>query len=96
MFYSQFHTFFKQFKNIRIASVRAGNVIGGGDWSSDRLIPDLIRSYKSNKKVKIRSINSIRPWQHVLEPLFGYLKLAVMLNRKSLSGQSFNFWSKDK
>ena len=80
-FIPSFTLFFKQFKNIRIASVRAGNVIGGGDWSSDRLIPDLIRSYKSNKKVKIGSINSIRPWQHVLEPLFGYL-LAVMLNKK--------------
>lgn len=95
VFYSQFHTYFKHLKNIRIASVRAGNVIGGGDWSLDRLIPDLIRSYKSNKKVKIRSINSIRPWQHVLEPLFGYLKLAVMLNKKrGLSGQSFNFGPK--
>tara|TARA_B110000261_G_C13083877_1_gene356985 strand:- start:1055 stop:2134 length:1080 start_codon:yes stop_codon:yes gene_type:complete len=65
--------------NIGIASVRAGNVIGGGDWASDRLIPDILRSFEANKLVKVRNPNSIRPWQHVLEPLSGYLILAQKL-----------------
>ena len=95
VFFSEFKTYFQKSKNIRVASVRAGNVIGGGDWSVDRLIPDLMKSFRFNQKVKIRSINSVRPWQHVLEPLFGYLKLAVMLKKnKQLNGQSFNFGPK--
>ncbi|MCM1451583.1 MAG: CDP-glucose 4,6-dehydratase [Clostridium sp.] len=59
-----------------IASVRAGNVIGGGDWSLDRIIPDCIRSLEGNRPIEIRSPQSIRPWQHVLEPLSGYMLLA--------------------
>lgn len=59
-----------------IASARAGNVIGGGDWALDRIIPDCIRALESNKPIDIRSPRSIRPWQHVLEPLSGYLLLA--------------------
>ena len=59
-----------------IASVRAGNVIGGGDWSKDRIIPDCIRALEANKIIDIRSPRSIRPWQHVLEPLGGYMLLA--------------------
>jgi CDP-glucose 4,6-dehydratase len=62
-----------------IASVRAGNVIGGGDWAEDRLIPDIIRAVKSNTVVHIRNPNAIRPWQHVLEPLDGYIELAEKL-----------------
>jgi CDP-glucose 4,6-dehydratase len=62
-----------------IASVRAGNVIGGGDWAEDRLIPDIIRAIQSNNSVHIRNPNSIRPWQHVLEPLDGYIELAEKL-----------------
>ena len=62
-----------------IASVRAGNVIGGGDWADDRLIPDIIRAFQNNEKVVIRNSKSTRPWQHVLEPLSGYLKLAEQL-----------------
>ena len=62
--------------NIFLASVRAGNVIGGGDWSTDRIIPDVIRSLKSNDQIKIRNKSSVRPWQHVLDPLTGYLLLA--------------------
>jgi len=61
---------------IGIASARAGNVIGGGDWSSYRLIPDIVRAISQNRKLEIRNINSYRPWQHVLDPLFGYLTLA--------------------
>ncbi len=64
---------------VAVASARAGNVIGGGDWAADRLIPDFIRSIMENKTVTIRSPNSIRPWQHVLEPLSGYLLLAENL-----------------
>ncbi len=64
---------------VAVASARAGNVIGGGDWASDRLIPDFIRAIVANKTVIIRSPNAIRPWQHVLEPLRGYLLLAENL-----------------
>lgn len=64
---------------IGLASARAGNVIGGGDWAADRLIPDFIRSIMDGKPVVIRSPHSIRPWQHVLEPLAGYLELASYL-----------------
>lgn len=77
----------KKSENIRIATARAGNVIGGGDWANDRLIPDCIRAWSAGEKVTIRSPESTRPWQHVLEPLSGYLKLAMMLNiRPVLSG----------
>ena len=62
-----------------IASVRAGNVIGGGDWAIDRIIPDCIRALEASKPIEIRSPKSIRPWEHVLEPLSGYLQLAEKL-----------------
>jgi len=79
-------------KGIKIAIGRAGNVIGGGDWSEDRLIPDLVRSALSNKVLIIRSPNATRPWQHVLDPLFGYLKLAIELKKNnSIHGEPFNF-----
>lgn len=64
---------------IQVASVRAGNVIGGGDWASDRLIPDVFRAVESSRVLKVRSPGSVRPWQHVLEPLSGYLLLAEHL-----------------
>lgn len=63
----------------RIASARAGNVIGGGDWSADRLIPDIVRAFRAGQSVEIRAPHAIRPWQHVLEPLAGYLRLAECL-----------------
>jgi CDP-glucose 4,6-dehydratase len=63
----------------KIASARAGNVIGGGDWSEDRLVPDILRAFENNKPVKIRNPSATRPWQHVLEPLSGYLCLAEKL-----------------
>lgn len=69
-------------KAIGLASARAGNVIGGGDWASDRLIPDILRAFENNQPVVIRSPNAIRPWQHVLEPLSGYLMLAERLYKK--------------
>ena len=64
---------------IHLASVRAGNVIGGGDWATDRLIPDIFRAIDRNETLNIRSPNAVRPWQHVLEPLSGYLLLAEKL-----------------
>ena len=89
---SYFNSFFKYKKNLKFATARAGNVIGGGDWSQDRLIPDLIKSVQKSKILKIRSPKSTRPWQHVLEPLNGYLNLAYKLNLiKKLNGESFNF-----
>lgn len=72
-------SFFKD-SNVSIATARAGNVIGGGDWSENRLIPDIIRARIANQPLIIRSPKAIRPWQHVLEPLFGYLKLAKGLH----------------
>jgi CDP-glucose 4,6-dehydratase len=71
-------SFFRD-RNIGIATARAGNVIGGGDWAKDRLIPDILKSFQNKKEVIIRNPNSIRPWQHVLEPLRGYLILAEKL-----------------
>ena len=75
-----------------IAVGRAGNVIGGGDWSDDRLIPDIIRALSNNKKVEIRNPNSIRPWQHVLEPLLGYLILGgKLVDQPQYFSQAYNF-----
>jgi CDP-glucose 4,6-dehydratase len=65
-----------------VATARAGNVIGGGDWSDDRLIPDAVRAFKKNQILKIRNPMATRPWQHVLEPLSGYLVLAQKLFEK--------------
>lgn len=70
---------FFEAQGVALASARAGNVIGGGDWSEDRLIPDFLRAIDDNKPVVIRSPEAIRPWQHVLEPLSGYLTLAERL-----------------
>ena len=72
--------------NVHLASARAGNVIGGGDWAADRLIPDFLRSLHLNEILTIRSPHATRPWQHVLEPLSGYLSLAEALYTK---GESF-------
>ncbi|MBI5099498.1 MAG: CDP-glucose 4,6-dehydratase [Nitrospirae bacterium] len=66
-------------QSVAVATARAGNVIGGGDWSEDRLVPDIMRSFIKNRPVVIRNPNAIRPWQHVLEPLSGYLLLAEKL-----------------
>ncbi len=63
-----------------IATARAGNVIGGGDWSEDRLVPDIVKALSQNKEVLIRNPDAVRPWQHVMEPLFGYMLLALKLN----------------
>ena len=78
--------------NIEACSARAGNVMGGGDWAKDRIVPDLVKSWKMNKVLSIRNSKATRPWQHVLEPIGGYLTLAsLMSNNSELNGESFNF-----
>lgn len=78
--------------NKGIVSVRAGNVIGGGDWSSDRLLPDIARYINEGKDIVIRNPHAVRPWQHVLEPIFGYLQLGLLLQENPLKyGGSWNF-----
>ena len=85
------NSFFKNSDTL-IASARAGNVIGGGDWAGDRLIPDLVKGASSNVKVKVRNPLAIRPWQHVLEPLSGYLLLAEKCyNKEEHPDEAWNF-----
>lgn len=75
-----------------IAVARAGNVIGGGDWATDRLVPDIVRAISEDKEIIIRNPRSIRPWQHVLEPLLGYLSLGLKLNEDPIKySEAFNF-----
>jgi CDP-glucose 4,6-dehydratase len=79
-------------RGVRIATARAGNVIGGGDWATGRIVPDCIRAWSEEQPVPLRRPNATRPWQHVLEPLSGYLRLGQLLNeRPELSGEAFNF-----
>ena len=80
-----------QAQGVAVASARAGNVIGGGDWSEDRLIPDAVRAWQSNQPLEIRRPQAIRPWQHVLEPLYGYLTLAQKLWQHPDSAGAYNF-----
>jgi CDP-glucose 4,6-dehydratase len=81
---------------VAIASARAGNVIGGGDWAVDRLIPDCIKALMNNQKIIIRNPNAIRPWQHVLEPLSGYLMLAQKLYEDGVNyAEGWNFGPND-
>jgi CDP-glucose 4,6-dehydratase len=90
--HSYYHSFIKKMPNIKMASVRAGNVIGGGDWAADRIVPDCMRSWSKEEKVEIRNPGATRPWQHVLEPLSGYLAIASDLwNEGNLNGESYNF-----
>jgi len=95
LFHSYYQTFFaNKKKNIRLCTARAGNVIGGGDWSDYRLIPDCMKMWLDNKAPLIRNPNATRPWQHVLEALSGYLTLAYeMTKNKQINGTSFNFSS---
>jgi CDP-glucose 4,6-dehydratase len=78
-------------QGVAVASARAGNVIGGGDWSGDRLIPDAVRAWQSNTSLEIRRPYAIRPWQHVLEPLNGYLTLVEKLWRRPDLAGPYNF-----
>jgi CDP-glucose 4,6-dehydratase len=82
---------------VALATARAGNVIGGGDWAEDRLIPDFMRAIEAKQKVTIRSPHAIRPWQHVLEPLQGYLMLCEKLYEEGAHfSESFNFGPDEK
>jgi len=92
MIHSHIKSFFPGDGSVRIAIGRAGNVIGGGDWATDRIVPDCVRFWSKEESVPLRNPHSIRPWQHVLEPLYGYLTLAKELNqREELHGEPFNF-----
>ena len=83
--------------HVLMATARAGNVIGGGDWSEDRLIPDLVRGFQAKRPMLIRQPHAIRPWQHVLEPLHGYMLLAEkLLAGNADSASSFNFGPGDE
>lgn len=86
-------SYFNNESPVQLATARAGNVIGGGDWAADRIIPDIIRAVQSNDTLEVRNPDATRPWQHVLEPLFGYLTLAQKLyeRKTGLHGQGFNF-----
>jgi CDP-glucose 4,6-dehydratase len=89
---SYVHSFFGK-SNTRVAITRAGNVIGGGDWADDRIVPDCIRAWSDGQSVEVRSPQATRPWQHVLEPLSGYLWLGAKLMQKAehLHAEAFNF-----
>ena len=93
---SFFESFIKNSdRNIRLGIGRAGNVIGGGDWASDRIVPDAVRAWSAGKTLTVRNLKSTRPWQHVLEPIGGYLLLASELTKNmNISGQCYNFGPK--
>lgn len=89
---SYLHSFFQKNHPVRLAIGRAGNVIGGGDWAKDRLVVDCMRAWNEGRHVEIRSPQSTRPWQHVLEPLSGYLALGqTVAQQPGLHGEAFNF-----
>lgn len=90
--HSYFHSFLRD-GPVRMAITRAGNVIGGGDWADDRIVPDCIKAWTRGEPVVVRSPKATRPWQHVLEPLSGYLWLAARLlqSQRGLHGEAFNF-----
>jgi CDP-glucose 4,6-dehydratase len=80
---------------VRVATARAGNVIGGGDWAEGRIVPDCVRAWAAGQPVHLRKPNATRPWQHVLEPLSGYLRLGQLLaEQDGLNGEAFNFGPK--
>lgn len=88
---------FFQKDGIKLASARAGNVIGGGDWAIDRLVPDILRAFENNQPVTIRNPHATRPWQHVLEPLSGYLMLAERLYTENHAfDEGWNFGPHDE
>ncbi|MCA9394950.1 MAG: CDP-glucose 4,6-dehydratase [Candidatus Omnitrophica bacterium] len=87
------HSYFHREKDAWLATTRAGNVIGGGDWAKDRIVPDCVKAWYSREVPVIRKPEATRPWQHVLEPLSGYLWLGALLNHRlpDINGESFNF-----
>ena len=95
-FSAYFRSYFTNHSELKISTTRAGNVIGGGDWAKDRIIPDCVRAAAEKRDLVIRSPHATRPWQLVLEPLSGYLTLGAELfldrdNKKDINGESFNF-----
>lgn len=88
---SYWHSFIKEMSNIKFGVTRAGNVIGGGDWAKDRIVVDCIKAFSEGKNVEVRSPKATRPWQHVLEPLSGYLTLGWYLSEgKCRNGEIYN------
>lgn len=88
---SSYRDSFFQIHPVRIASARSGNVIGGGDYTKDRIVPDAFRALRQGDPILVRNPSSIRPWQHVLEPTAGYLALALHLTRCRKTGRAYNF-----
>ena len=93
LFHSYFHSFFKNNEKISAATARAGNVIGGGDFKNNRIVPDFFRAISKNKTMLIRNPKATRPWQHVLEPLSGYLKLGSLLLNKKINSNIYPSWN---
>jgi CDP-glucose 4,6-dehydratase len=90
------HSFFSDPSAPRVASARAGNVIGGGDWGAERLIPDIVRAAIGGETLRLRNPSSVRPWQHVLSPLSGYLVLAQALFEPAEYASAWNFGPDDR
>ncbi|MBH0188904.1 MAG: CDP-glucose 4,6-dehydratase [Nitrospira sp.] len=86
-----YRTSFFESRGVAVATARAGNVLGGGDWSADRLIPDAIRAWRAGLALHVRRPNAVRPWQHVLEPLAGYMSLAEKLWEHPSCAGAYNF-----
>ena len=93
LFFSYYNSFYKKNSKLSVASARAGNVIGGGDFKENRIVPDFFKSLKKKNILTIRNPNATRPWQHVLEPLSGYLKLGSMLLNRKLSSNLYPSWN---
>jgi len=88
-------TAYRAAHGVRVATARAGNVIGGGDWGRDRLLPDLVRAHETGDPITLRHPDAVRPWQHVLDPLAGYLLLAERLFESSELAEGWNFGPDD-
>ena len=93
IFFSYFNSYFRKSNKLSVCTARAGNVIGGGDFKKDRIVPDIIRSIKKNKKLVLRNPDATRPWQHVLEPLSGYLLLGYFLMKRKLPNKIKPHWN---
>ena len=90
-------SFFQESSGIAVASARAGNVIGGGDWAADRIIPDAVRAFNEKQILQVRNHDAVRPWQHVFEPLSGYMILCEkMWNESSVFSEGWNFGPEDE
>jgi len=89
---SYINAYLSALPNIKVVIARAGNVVGGGDWATDRLVPDLVRALVNKRRLTIRSPQATRPWQHVLDPVLAYIGLAYEVDKNAkLSGEAFNF-----